>query len=123
MSFDDVKKTNEITVDTNNLYREETFTDLKVASLRRLTPVKPDGSTDAGREPIFLGQTHVMSAAGPLPIQCTIEAKSIEEAMQKFPEAVKKAMEKMIEEVKELKRKEASRIIVPGNDPGKIMPT
>ena len=32
----------EFTVDTENLYREESFTDLKVGSIRRLVPVTPD---------------------------------------------------------------------------------
>ena len=45
----------DIAVDQNNLYREETFTDLKVASIRRLTPIKPDGSDDFTRPAIFVG--------------------------------------------------------------------
>ena len=31
-------------IDRSNFYREETFTDLKVGAIKRLTPVKPDGS-------------------------------------------------------------------------------
>ncbi len=42
----------EITVDTDNLHREEVFTDLHAASIRRLTPVKADGGTDSGRDPV-----------------------------------------------------------------------
>ena len=47
----------EITVDQNNLYREESFTDLKVASIRRLTPIKADGSDDSSRPALFVGET------------------------------------------------------------------
>jgi len=77
-------------LDRANLYLEETFTDLRVGSLRRLTPVKPDGSNDSSRETVFIGQAQVMSQAGPLPIQCQIDATTIDEAIDKFPEAIKR---------------------------------
>lgn len=114
----DGRATQEVTVDTGNLYREELFTDLKVASVRRLTPVKADGTTDGSRHVLFIGQAHVMSAAGPLPIQFPVEAATLDEALAKFPAGVKHAVEKMIAEVKQYQREEASRIIVPGEESG-----
>ena len=108
----------EIQVDHENLYLEEVFTDLKVATLRRLTPVKADGSPDETRPVLFHAQTQLMSQMGPLPVNCAIEATSLEEAMQKFPEAIAEAIERMVEEAKEMQRQEASRIIVPGAAPG-----
>jgi hypothetical protein len=108
----------EIEVDTTNLYREEIFTDLKVATIRRLTPILPDGSDDAVRPVIFVGQTTLMSQAGPVPVQCPIEAASLDAAMNGFPAAVNQAVERMIEEAREMQRQEASRIVVPGRDPG-----
>jgi len=108
----------EIQVDSENLYLEEVFTDLKVATLRRLTPVKTDGSPDETRPVLFHAQTQLMSQMGPLPVNCAIEAASLEEAMQKFPEAIAEAIERMVEEAKEMQRQEASRIIVPGAAPG-----
>ncbi len=112
----------EIQVDSENLYLEEVFTDLKVATLRRLTPVKADGSPDETRPVLFHAQTQLMSQMGPLPVNCAIEATSLEEAMQKVPEAIAEAIERMVEEAKEMQRQEASRIIVPGAAPlgGKI---
>jgi hypothetical protein len=107
--------TGEIAVDRDNLYREEAFTDLKVASLQRLTPIKPDGSPDESREVLFVGQTQLMSQAGPVPVHFPIEAKSLAEAMEKFPEAVNRAVERLIEEAREIQREEASRIVVPGS--------
>ena len=107
----------EIQVDKTNLYREETFSDLKVASIRRLTPVREDGSDDSGRETIFIGETTLMSQRGPLPVQAPIEAKSLEEAFEKFPEAVNAAVEQLIEQAREMQRQEASRIVVPGQAP------
>jgi len=108
------KPINEIQVDEKNLYREEIFTDLKVATIRILTPVSPDGTPDASREPLFVGQTQLMSQAGPLPVSCPIEgAKTLEEALARFPEAVSQAVDRLVEEARDIQRQEASRIVVP----------
>ena len=107
----------EIAVDQDNLYREETFTDLKVASIRRLTPVKSDGSDDSSRPTLFVGETTLMSARGPLPINCPIEAATLTEAFEAFPQAVQQAVERLMEEAREMQRQEASRIVVPGQGP------
>ena len=107
----------EITVDRENFYIEEVFTDLKIATIRRLTPVKPDGTPDATRPTLFQGQTQLMSQMGPLPVNCAIEAENLEEAMAKFPAAISEAVERMVEEAREMQRQEASRIIVPGQMP------
>jgi len=117
LSADEPQTVTEIEVDTANLYREEIFTDLRVASIRKLIPIKPDGSPDQSREAIFTGQTTLMSAAGPVPVQCQIEASSLEEASARFPEAIKQAVEQLVEEAREIQRREASRIVVPGEVP------
>jgi hypothetical protein len=103
-------------VDRNNLYREETVTDLKVATLKRLVPITIDGEPDLGRSVRFLGQTQIMSQMGPLPVQCQIEAATLDEAIEKFPEAVKAAVDEMLEEAREMQRQEMSRIVVPDVD-------
>ena len=108
----------DIKVDRANLYREESFTDLKVATIRRLSPVKEDGSADESRPSLFTGETTLMSDRGPLPIQCPIEAKDLNEAMDKFPEAVQGAVEKLIEQAREMQRQQMSRIVVPGQGGG-----
>jgi hypothetical protein len=108
----------EITVNANNLYREEIFTDLEVATIRRLTPIRADGSDDPERQVKFVGQTTLLSQAGPVPVQCPIEAATLEEAMAQFPTAVNQAVERMVEEAREMQRQESSRIVVPGRDPG-----
>ena len=114
MSSESQRALGEIAVDSDNLYREETLTDLKVASLQRLTPIKIDGSPDESREVLFMGQTQLMSQAGPVPVHFPIPAKSLSEAMEKFPDAVNQAVERLIDEAREIQREEASRIIVPG---------
>lgn len=107
----------DMNVDQDNLYREETFTDLKIASIRRLTPVRPDGSDDPERPLMFVGETTLMSARGPLPINTPIEAASLEEAFEAFPTAIQQAVERLMEEAREMQRQEASRIVVPGQGP------
>ena len=107
-------------VDQDNLYREEAISDLKVASIRRLVPIKPDGSDDPSRTSIFMGNTQIMTPEGPLPLQATLEANSLSEAYAVFPDAMQKALAEMIRQIQEMQRKEKekkmedSRIIVPG---------
>ena len=108
----------DIAVDTQNLYREETFSDLKVASIRRLTPVTAEGLDDASRPTLFIGETTLMTARGPLPINCPIEATTLAEALDAFPQAVQDAVERLMEEAREMQRQEANRIVVPGQGPG-----
>ena len=110
----------DFTVDKANLYREESITDFKVASIRRLVPVKPDGSEDPDRTPIFVGHTQLMSPEGPLPIQSRIEADSLEGAMDAFPTVMKQALREVIAKLQQMqkqqetKQKDDSHIIVPG---------
>ena len=108
----------DIEVDIENLYREESFSDMKVASIRRLTPVLADGSDDTGRPTLFIGETTLMSQRGPLPVQAPIEAENLSEAFEKFPAAINVAVEQLIEQAREMQRQEASRIVVPGGGPG-----
>lgn len=101
MPSNEQQYTIDFTVDRNNLYREESFTDVKVAAIRRLTPVKPDGSEDKSREPIFMGQTQLLTPSGPIMLQSLLEAKTFEEAMVKFPVAMQREMDKVRVEIKE----------------------
>jgi len=103
----------DLTVRQDNLYLEESFTDLDLTSIRRLTPVKPNGIKDKNRKSIFVGHTQLMTPNGPLPIQSPLEARNLKEAMEKYPAAMKKAIENMLEQLKKLQQKEEPRIIVP----------
>jgi hypothetical protein len=89
------------------------FTDRHAGSIRRLTPVTTDGAVDATRPVLFSGQTQLLTPAGVLPLGFEIEAKTLEEALKKFPEGVKVALEQAIDEARELRREAASRIVVP----------
>ncbi|MHC4870913.1 MAG: cytoplasmic protein [Planctomycetota bacterium] len=103
----------EIKVDVENLYMEENYTDLKVASIRKMVPIKVDGSPDESRKASFVAQTNIMSQMGPVPVNCQIEAETLDEAIGKFPEAVQEAVNNMIEEAKDMQRQQASKIVVP----------
>ena len=84
-------------------------------SIRRLTPVKPNGLKDKSRKQIFVGHLNLMTPQGPIPIQAPIDARNLKEAMEMYPGAIKIALNKMQEEVDKLKEKQESRIIVPGS--------
>ena len=104
-----------IKINPDNLYKEESFTDLTYATIRRLTPVKIDGSIDENREPMFTGMAQLMSPNGPIPVQCVIEgAKTLSEAAAKLPDAIEKSVQAMIAEAEEMQRQESSRIVIPG---------
>jgi hypothetical protein len=103
----------DLTVKQSNLYLEEAFTDLDMATIRRLTPVKPNGIKDKSRKSIFVGTTQLMTPHGPLPVRSPLEAKNLKEAMEEYPSAMKKAIEKMLAELERMQQKEDSRIIVP----------
>jgi hypothetical protein len=117
LSSDEVQHLAELKVDTENLYREEMFTDLRVATLRRLVPVRLDGSDDPSRPILFSAQTTLMTQAGPVPVSAAIEATTLLEATQKFPEAIQAAVERLFDEAREMQRREMSRIVVPGAMP------
>ena len=110
----------DFSVDRDNLYREDEVTDLKVASIRRLVPIKADGTEDTSRSPLFMGHSQVMTPEGPLPLQSRLMANTLAEAFDVFPDAMQKALDDMIAQLQEMQRKEQekqrdeSRIIVPG---------
>lgn len=108
----------DFTVDKNNLYREEGITDLKIASIRKLIPIKSDGTDDPSREAIFMGHTQLMSPSGPLPVQAPLEATTLEAAIAEFPDAIDRAVQQIIEEVQNMQREESSRIVTPRSERG-----
>lgn len=108
------------TVDQSNLYREDAVTDLKVASIRRMIPIKADGTDDPARTPVFIGHTQILTPQGPLPLQSRLDASNLDEAIAAFPEAMEKEMAKVVEQIRQMQAQEQnkqsndSRIIVPG---------
>lgn len=104
----------EAKMDADHLYREEIITDRKVGTLRMMTPVKSDGTVDAARPTLFLGEAQIMTNAGPLPINFEIDAKNLGEAVANFGDAAKEGIERTVRELQELRRQQSSSIVVPG---------
>jgi len=103
--------------DRANIYHENRKT--KVGTIQRLTPIKTDGSVDPSRQAVFLGQTQFLTNVGALPLNFEINARSLEEAAQKFSDTAKVALEHAVKELHELRREAASSIIIPkGAPPG-----
>jgi hypothetical protein len=98
-------------LDRNNLFQEETFTDVRNGSVKRFTPIRPDGTPDKSRKTIYLGQTSLYTPEGPLPLQNVIAAKDLAQAFKRFPEAMEEAVQRLMEEAKKMKDEKASPII------------
>ncbi len=113
---DEQQNMEEFKIDRSNLYIEESFTDLKIGTVKRLTPVKADGSDDKSRKAVFVGHTSIMTPNGPLPIQNVIGAKELAQAVKKFPEAMQEAMDRLIKEVKKYQEQEQSQIQKPDSN-------
>jgi hypothetical protein len=110
---DEAANTN-IEMDADALYVEDNFTDRRVGSLQRLRPVTRDGTPDADRPVLFVGQTQVLTPAGALPLNFEIEAATLEEAVQQFGEHARQALNQTMQRLEEMRREQASSLIVPG---------
>ena len=84
--------------------------DRKVGTIRCMTPVKPDGSTDSARSVLFLGEAQIMTPMGALPVSFEIEAATLAEAIEKYGESAKEGIERTVKEIQEMRRQAASSI-------------
>jgi hypothetical protein len=101
------------TMDSTQIYREETFTDRKVGTIRRLTPVSAAGVADSARPVLFVGQAQVMTPMGAVPISFEIDALTLDAAIDKFGAAAEHAMQQTMQELQELRREQASSLVIP----------
>ena len=103
-----------------DVYREDVYTDRKVGTIRALTPVKSDGSTDPGRKPVFVGEAQILTPMGAIPVTFEIDAASLADAINKYAAAAKEGVERTVKEIQEMRRQAASSIVVPqaGGLPG-----
>lgn len=100
-------------MDVASLYKEEVFTDRKVGAIRRLTPVTGDGSTDASRPVLYVGQAEIMTNMGPVPINFEIEGKTLADAAAGFASAAQVAIDRTVQQIQEMRRQAASQLVVP----------
>ncbi|HEX5515707.1 MAG TPA: hypothetical protein VFY81_15010 [Gammaproteobacteria bacterium] len=111
MAADDSAK--ELQMDLKGLYLEEMFTDRRVGSILRLTPVDGEGNRDSSRDIVYVGQSQILTPAGTLPLSFEIAAKTLGEAVNAFGDAARAAVDDTMERLKELRREAASSLIVP----------
>jgi len=102
-----------IKFDGANIWKEENYTDLKVGSIRKLTPIKLDGTEDDSRNATFSATTNIMTPGGALPVSGEIEASTLAEAVEKFPEAINKAIKQLQEDMIRYQQEQANRIVTP----------
>jgi hypothetical protein len=108
---ENTEETYEFKLDRSNLYQEETFTDLNVGTVKRFTPVKPDGTPDKSRKTVFAGQSNLYTPHGPLPIQNVIPAQDLAQAFKRFPDAMEEAVKRLVEEANKIKDEKPSPLI------------
>ncbi len=100
-------------MDSQDLYREDIYSDRRVGTIRVMTPVKADGTPDPSRATSYVGQAQIMTPAGALPLSFEIDAKTLAEACNGFAEGAKVAFEETMRELQEMRRQQASSIVVP----------
>jgi hypothetical protein len=101
------------TMDSKQIYREETFTDRRVGTIRRLTPVGADGTVDSARPVIFVGQAQVMTPMGAVPISFELDATTLDGAIESFGPAADQAVQQTMRELQEMRREQASSLVIP----------
>ena len=107
----------ELRMDPTSLYREDTYTDRRIGTIRVLTPVTRDGATDLGRPVLYVGETQLLTTGGLLPLVFEIDATSLSDAIEKFAVGAAGALERTRREIEQLRREAASSIIVPDRMP------
>jgi len=100
-------------MDAADLWREEVFTDRKIGTIRRLSPVKPDGSPDPARKALFVGEASLYTPAGTLPLNFEIPAATLEQAVAAYGAAVEEAFAQAMEELEEMRRRAATSLVIP----------
>ena len=109
-----------LTMDANNVYREDVYTDRKVGTIRCLTPVKSDGSPDTARTPQYVGEAQILTPMGAIPVTFEIEAGNLADAISGYEAAAKEGVERTVKEIQEYRRQAASSIVIPQGGAGAI---
>jgi len=100
-------------MDAQDLYREDVYSDRKVGTIRVMTPVTAEGKPDPLRPTSFVGQAQIMTPGGMLPLSFEIPANNLKEACDRFADAAKVAFDETLKELQEMRRQQASSIVIP----------
>ena len=96
-----------------NLWKEENYTDLEVGTIKKLVPIKFDGSEDKDRKPTFTASTNIMTPNGALPLTGEIKAENLKEAINNFSESINEALKKLQDEMMKMQQEQANKIVTP----------
>src|ERR1700730_14221745 len=110
-------------MDAAQIYREETFTDRRGGTTPQLTPVTVDGTPDAARPVIFVGQAQVMTPMGAVPISFELDSSTLDGAIAKFGDAAEQAVQQTMRELQEIRREQASSLVIPDSAGGSLRNT
>lgn len=105
---------NQNAMDPNGLYKEENYTDQKTGAIRKLIPVKADGTEDPDRSVEYYGSAQVMTPMGAMPLNFALEGTTLGEAAEDFASKAELAVEEAGRELERMRREQASKIVVPG---------
>src|SRR5688572_4653758 len=105
-------------MDPGELYREEVITDRRVGTIRVLTPIRSDGSADAKRATLYVGEAQIYTNMGALPLSFEIGAKTLADAVSGYADAAKEAVDRAMRELEEMRRQAASSIVIPRGGAG-----
>jgi hypothetical protein len=107
---------NEPTINKDNLYLEETFTDLENGAIKRFTPLG-EHSQDKVK---YVAMATIMTPRGPMPINAPMadDVNSLNEACEKFRETVDAYIKELVKQAQEMEREQRSRIITPADVAG-----
>lgn len=108
-------RADEARMNADDLYREEVYTDRQVGSIRVLRPVTVEGADDPGRKAIYVGQASLYTPAGALPLNFELDAGTLAEAIEQFPQAASRAVEDTMKQLQEMRRESASSLVLPGS--------
>ena len=111
---------NNTAMDPHGLFREENYTDQKMGAIRKLTPVKADGSDDPERQISFFGSAQVMTPMGAIPLNFELSGSTVGEAAEDFAAKAQVAVEEAGREIEKMRREQASQIVVPGQGGGNM---
>ncbi|MCT2529561.1 hypothetical protein N2382_01705 [SAR92 clade bacterium H921] len=111
---------NNTEMDPNGLFREENYTDQKMGAIRKMTPIKADGSDDPSRTVAFFGSAQVMTPMGAVPLNFELAGTTVGEAAQDFAAKAQVAVEEAGREIEKMRREQASQIVVPGQGGGNM---
>ena len=103
----------QVQMDSTQVYREDTFTDRRVGTIKRMSPVTDAGEPDATRPVLFVGQAQIMTPMGALPLSFEIEADTLTAAIEKFGPAAEIAVQQTMRELQEMRRESASSLVLP----------